>query len=251
MKLVISLIALSFIVAATIVGCGGSPAITCQNQTCTQGSGSFQVCANVNGTETYNFGGMSCNCGGTTGTNCQTCTTDVVNYCTGGAGGTGGTGGGGAGGGGGGGGTTTCTATFSGGVSGTYSPCAVTVTYNASSGTTIATAGNAIPGTPYTWSGFSMTLAGMPATGTFDQTASTGAADTVEQAGGQNSPLWEAGYGQGNTFGTASVTITSLGPSSDVNGTTLYQSPHGTWTATMTDQNPMTNMAPIMQTVTF
>ena len=148
------------------------------------------------------------------------------------------------------GGGVTCTATFSGGVTGTYSPCAVSITYS-SAGSTVATAGNAIPGTPYTWSGFSMTLAGMPATGTFDQTTSVGAADTVEQPGAQDAPLWEAGYGQGNTYGTASLTITDLGPSSNVNGTTLYQSAHGTYTATLVDQNPTTSMPDIMQTVTF
>ena len=252
MKLAVTLSAISLTAAGIVAGCGGAPAITCQAQNCSSGTGMFQVCANTDGTETYNFGGMSCHCGGSTGINCQTCTTEVANYCTGGGGGTGGTGGGGSGGGGGGGGAGTCTAVFSGGVSGTYSPCAVTVTYNASSGTTIATAGNPIPGTSYTWTGFNMNNAGMPATGTFDQTASVGSADTVQLTNpSNNGPLWEAGFGQGNTFGTASVTITSLGPSSDVNGTTLYQSPHGTWTATLVDQNPTTHMPDIMQTVTF
>ena len=250
MKLAITLVALSLTAAGIVAGCGGAPAITCQMQNCSSGSGTFQVCANSDGTESYDFGGMSCRCGGSTGVNCQTCTTEVANYCTGGGGGTGGTGGGGAGGGGGGG-SVTCTAVFSGGVSGTYSPCAVTITYSASSGTTIGTAGNSIPGTPYTWNGFNMNNGGMPATGTFDQTMSVGSSDSVTQPGSQNPPLWEAGYGQGHTYGTASVTITSLGPSSDVNGTTLYQSPHGTWTATLVDQNPMTHMPDIMQTVTF
>jgi hypothetical protein len=176
----------------------------------------------------------------------------VASYCGGGTGGTGGTGGGGAGGGGGGGGSATCTATFSGGITGTYSPCAVTITYTPSNnGTTIATAGNAIPSTPYTFSGFSIELSGMPATGTFDQTMSMGASASIEQQGNASTPVWEAGYGQGNTYGTASVTITSLGPSMDVNGNTLYQSPHGTWTGTLADQNPMTHMPDVTETVTF
>jgi hypothetical protein len=177
----------------------------------------------------------------------------VVSYCTGGGtGGTGGTGGGGAGGGGGGGGAVACTATFSGGLSGTYSPCAVTITYTpGNDGTQIATAGNMIPGTVYSWTGFSMALGGMPSTGTFDQTGTTGASSMISQQGNPSSPIWEAAYGQGHTYGSASVTITSLGPPTDVSGNTLYQSPHGTWTGTLVDQNPMTNIPPEMETVTF
>jgi hypothetical protein len=130
-------------------------------------------------------------------------------------------------------------------------PCAVTITYVAGTGTTIATAGNAISGTQYTWNGFNMTNAGMPATGTFDQTASEASSDSITQPGSQNPPFWEAGFGSGHVYGTATVTITSLGPSSDVNGTTLYQSPHGTWTATLQDQNQTTHLPDVMQTVTF
>jgi hypothetical protein len=249
MKLVVSLLAVSFIVAAGIVGCGGSPSLTCQSATCSSGARTYQVCSNVDGSVTYNFGGMSCSC---SGNNCTSCSMEVANYCVGGAGGTGGTGGGGAGGGGGGGGVT-CTATFSGGFSASYSPCAVAITYSASSNSTaIATAGNALPGTSYTWTGFSMDVAGMPATGTIDQTATMGASNEVTQQGSQNPPVWEAGYGSGNTFGSASIAITSLGPSMDLgNGNLLYQSPHGTWTGTLVDQNPMTAMPSVMETVTF
>jgi len=250
MKLAIALSALSLTTAGIVAGCGGAPAITCQMQACSTGTNTFQVCANTDGTETYDFGGMSCHCGGNTGTNCQTCTTEVAAFCdpNGGIGGTGGTGGGGSGGGGGGG---MCKSVFSGGINATYMPCAVTITYVAGTGTTIATAGNAISGTQYTWNGFNMTNAGMPATGTFDQTASEASSDSITQPGSQNPPFWEAGFGSGHVYGTATVTITSLGPSSDVNGTTLYQSPHGTWTATLQDQNQTTHLPDVMQTVTF
>jgi len=85
------------------------------------------------------------------------------------------------------------TATFSGAFSASYSPCAVAITYSASSG-----------------------------------------------------------YGSGHTYGSASIDITSLGPSMDLgNGNLSYQSPHGTRTGTLVDQNPMTAMASVMETVTF
>jgi hypothetical protein len=210
------------------------------------------VCANADGSGTYNFGGMSCNAPANDTAQRQQCALEVASYCGGGGtGGTGGTGGGGAGGGGGGG---FCSTTFSGGFSGTYSPCAVTITYTAASNTaSVATAGNAIPGTPYTWTGMSFVLVGMPATGTFDQTSAMGASDQVTQLGSQNPPTWEAGYGQGTAFGSATLSITSLGPSSaiDANGDVLYASPHGTWTGTLVDQNPMTAMPDVMQTITF
>jgi hypothetical protein len=242
-KTVLAVAVASSLVALGIIGCGGSPAITCQTANCSSGTLTYQVCSHTDGTVSYDFGGMSCSCASANSAQCQTCTTEVASYCTGG----GGTGGGGGGGG------VACTATFSGGTSGTYSPCAVTIVYSSGNASwTISTAGNAIPGTAYTWTGFSMTTPGMPATGTFNQTASTGASDQVTIPGGSNAPIWEAGYGSGQTFGTASVTVTALGSSIDSGGgNLLYQSPHGTWTGTLADQNPMTAMPAIMQTVTF
>ncbi|HXU71198.1 MAG TPA: hypothetical protein VN947_17815 [Polyangia bacterium] len=255
MKLVVAFVVVTGMCAVAGWGCGGSPAITCSTANCSSNSKTYQACANVDGSVTYNFGGMSCHAASSNQGASQQCAMQVADYCGGGGtGGTGGTGGGGAGGGGGGGGNGFCSTTFSGAFSGTYSPCAVTITYAASADvTTVATAGNLIPGTPYTWTGFSFVLAGMPATGTFDQSAATGASDQVTQQGSQNPPLWEAGGGQGTTIGSATLSITSLGPSTAINGSgdLLYSSPHGTWTGTLADQNPMTAMPDVMQTVTF
>jgi hypothetical protein len=238
---VLALLVVSSGLAMVIVGCG-SPTLTCQTTTCSSGTKSYQTCSHTDGSVSYDFGGMSCSCSSSNQSQCQSCASEVANYCSGGGGG-----------GGGGGSGVTCTATFSGGVTGTYSPCAVTLAYTASNDSwSLTTAGNTIPGTGDTWTGFSMTAAGMPATGTFNQTMSTGASDQVTVQNGSNPPLWEAGYSQGQTFGSASVNITSLGASTDAgSGNLLYQSPHGTWTATMVDQNPMTALPNIMQTVTF
>ncbi len=95
-----------------IVGCG-SPALTCQTTTCSSGVKTYQTCANLNGSVTYNFGGMSCNCPPGNTTQCQSCAAQVAAYCSGGGGGGGAGGGGGGGGAGGGGG---CTYTVSGAV---------------------------------------------------------------------------------------------------------------------------------------
>ncbi len=231
---------LAFVAAS----CGSSQNVTCQTNPCSTAAGrSYQTCVQVSGDRSYNFGGQSCNCPHADNAQCQACTEQLAAYCSGEGTGAGGMGGGGG---------VTCTATFSGAFSGTYSPCAVTITYVPSGGVTdVATAGNAIPGTPYTWNGMSFVLTGMPATGTFDQTQSFGASDEITQLGSSDSPIWESGYGSGSTFGTATLTITSLGPSTDVSGQTLYQSPHGTWTGTLVDQNTSTAKPNVMQTITF
>lgn len=230
---------------------GGSPALTCQTQPCPDGAEkSYQACAHTNGDLTYQFGGQSCTCQSSNDVQCNGCAAQVAAYCSAGSGsgGTGGTGSGGTGGGG----ATACTATFSGGFSSTYSPCAVTITAVPSGDVwTVATAGNALPGTPYTWTGMSFALSGMPATGTFDQSASLGASNLVEQPGSTDPPEWIAGFGSGMSYGTAALAITSLGPASTVGGGTLYQSPHGTWTGTLVDQNPNTNQPDVMETITF
>jgi hypothetical protein len=246
-KTALALLVASSALAMVIVGCGGSPTVTCQTTTCSSGTLTYQICSQTDGSVSYDFGGMSCGCSGSNQAQCQTCSTEVASYCNGG------TGGGGSGGGGGGGNGVTCTSTFSGGVTGTYSPCAVAITYSAANASwSVSTAGNAIPATGDTWTGFSMTVPGMAATGTVNQTMSTGSSDQITIPGGSNPPLWEAGYGQGQTFGTASVNVTALGPSMDLgNGNLLYQAPHGTFTATLVDQNPMTAMPNVMQVVTF
>ncbi len=232
------------------VRCGGSPTVTCQTQTCgNDATKSYRACAHTNGDLSYDFGGQSCACPTSDATTCQSCATQVAAYCegAGGSGGSGGTGGGGAGGG-----PTTCRTTFSGAFSAAYAPCAVTITSVPAGGLwSVATAGNAIPGTSYTWSGMSFALSGTPSAGTFDQTQSVGASDIVQEPDSADPPEWLAGNGSGMTYGSASLTITSLGPSTDVNGSTLYQAPHGTWTGTLVDQNPNTSQPPLMQTISF
>jgi hypothetical protein len=234
-----------------VASCGGSPAVTCQTTACgTDAAKTYQICSHTNGNLSYNFGGQTCTCAASNSSQCQACDAQVANYCAGG--GVGGTGGTEATGGTGGGGNVTCTATFSGGFTSTYSPCAVTVTDVPAGGVTqIGTAGNALPGTPYTWTGMSFVLSGSARTGTFDQTESTGATNQVLQTNSTNPPEWLAGFGNGMTFGTATLTITSLGPGTPVAGQTLYQSPHGTWTGTLVDQNPETAMPDVMETITF
>lgn len=218
----------------------GSPALTCQTGECASANLNYRACTDTGGNVTYDYGGLSCTCPSGNATQCQSCVENVATFCEGG-GGVGGSGGGGS----------TCTTTFSGAFTATDSSCAVTLTYISSADVwTVATAGNAIPGTSYTWGGMSFLLGGTPATGTYDQAASMGASDQVTETGNSSGPVWEAGFGSGMVFGTATLTITSLGSSSLAEGgSTLYQAPHGTWTGTLIDQ---TGQQPaVMQTITF
>lgn len=229
---------------------GGSPGVMCQMQPCgNDPAKTYQICAHANGDLSYQFGGQSCTCASSNSVQCNGCAAQVVAYCEGG--GVGGTGG--AGGSGGTGGSTggACTATFSGAFSSTYSPCAVTITAVPGNEWTVGTAGNDLPGTPFTWSGMSFALSGSPAPGTYDQDQALGASDMVTEQNSSDPPEWLAGAGNGASYGSASLTITSLGPPTDVNGTTLYRAPHGSWTGTLVDQNPHTAQGDVMQTITF
>ena len=231
--------------AAVVASCGGSPALTCQTSPCGAGTGrNYQVCSNVNGSVSYDFGGQECTAAASDGTQVDNCAMQAANYCVGGGPGTGGSGDTGV----------ACTATFSGEISATLGPCAVTMTYAASSNlTSVAAAGRAIGGTPYTWTSMSFVLTGEPATGTFDQTQSTAASDEVTLPGSQNPPAWLAVFGSGMAVGSATLTITSIGSATalDAKGDLLYSSPHGAWTGVLVDQNPQTEMPDVMQTITF
>jgi len=143
----------------------------------------------------------------------------------------------------------TCTASFSGAVSGSSS-CAVTLLYLPSSNEwTASTGGNTIAGTTDTWSGFNFVGAGMPAVGTWNQTSSVGAS-TQLVGQGSAAPYWVAGYGSSGTYGTATLTITALGDSSIATGeSTLYSAASGTWTATLDDQ--ATSMPSVSLSVVF
>ena len=95
-----------------------------------------------------------------------------------------------------------------------------------------------------------MTFAGMPVTGVYDQTASLETITQVTAPAAANPPAWAAAYGAGNTFGSAMLTLTTLGPSASVNGAAIYATPHGTFVATLADQNA-TPMPVVMVTVAF
>lgn len=232
-----------------LAGCG-SPSLTCQTQSCDNGK-TYKACAKVDGSVSYSFGGMSCSCSSSNQTACQTCAAKIAAYCGGGSSfdfavGSGNMDAGG---------QTACAATFSGGTSGT-STCAVTINYQPAQGQwVVSTAGNTVSGTSYTWTGFSFVLTGTPTTGTWDQTSAYGATSQVAGSGNVV-PDWIASSSMGTTVGSASLTLTELGASSTITGSggqqdVLYQAPHGTWTGTLLDQDPQTNMAPVMLTVTF
>jgi hypothetical protein len=68
----------------------GPPALTCDTQACSGSAHTYQVCLNSDSSSTYKLGGSSCTC---SGASCQSCATQVANYCGNGSAGTGGSGG--------------------------------------------------------------------------------------------------------------------------------------------------------------
>lgn len=231
MKTIAGLVVLA---AWALAGCGGSPALDCQTQACSTGGGkTYQLCVNVNDSETWNFGGMSCNASATNQTAVMTCVTQVAGYCDeGGTGGTGGTGGGG-----------------SGGTSGTSKPCTYVVSgaQTASGSCTIAAAVTPDSG------GLAFTIddgSTLAFAATFP-TQTTLANGTYDQTGA------EPGYGgeylvgttgvyalcsdqctdqQGNAVpaqGTFQLVVTDPGPSTGAGAATLWQAPQGTLNITM------------------
>ena len=46
----------------------------------------YNVCTNVDGSVTYKYGTSNCTCPVGNTTQCETCTTNVTNYCMGGGG---------------------------------------------------------------------------------------------------------------------------------------------------------------------
>jgi hypothetical protein len=237
MKLVVALSALSSLVVAGVVGCGGSPSITCQTANCSSGTNTYQVCSHSDGSVSYDFGGMSCSCMGSSSGDCQTCATEVANYCTGGGGAGGGGGGGGAGGGGGGG---TCTVTFAGAITNTYSGCAPTITQvTGQSFWTIGLAGNSagISGTPYMWSGINLNIDGAsPATGSYAAAMIKSGGSNITPTGGGSSPSWQAAVANGGAaIGNLSVDISAVGTPSTVGSAMTYLGTKANFTATLHD----------------
>ena len=159
------------------------------------------------------------------------------------------------GGGGGGSGGTVCVATFTGAFSATYMPCQVGLGINHPTWD-IASGGYALPTTPYLWAGFSLTMQGSPAAGTYDLTASqSGLTNIVQQMNHTAaSPGWGAGknINSGMIVGSLSVTISDLGPSTtDITGAPVYPSPHGSVTATLVQDNAQSSLGDENLSVTF
>jgi hypothetical protein len=145
----------------------------------------------------------------------------------------------------------TCVATFSGAVTGTVSSCEVTMSYSASSNTTLVATSGASVGA-YDWAGFSFTLDGRPDAGAFDQQFMRTAADSIGDSSSSSSPFWVAEHDQNNNLGSSILRLTSLGAATDLGGgTTQYDLPHGTVTANLADQNPSSSMPAVMLNVTF
>jgi hypothetical protein len=238
MRTLLSALALLSLVAAG--GCG-APSLTCQTTTCSGNSNMYQVCTNINATETYNFGGMSCNC---SVSNCTSCAQMVAAYCGAGAGGTGGSGGGGTGGSGGGG--SQCTITLTGAVTGTFT-CTNVTTYDAGSNTAAMAL---VVNTPAPLQQLTVAVSkpGMPMTGAWsssDAGAKGGVA--VQQMPVNNiPPTWTASTGNGgaNTGSwSANVTVTN-------NGGGAYTST-GTLTATLAAANGTGAMGAVNLSATF
>jgi hypothetical protein len=227
-----------------LVGCG-PPALTCQTQACSTGNGkTYQLCVNVNSSETWKFGGMSCTAATSNTSAVMSCDNEVVNYCGGGGGGggTGGTGGGGSGGGGGGG-TAPCTYTVTGAQtgSGTCSAMGAIASGNPGVAITVDDSGNGD-----NMFAFAVTISGQ-------NTLTDGSyanADAVPGFGGTYligttgsyvlcSDSQNCSDTSGNPVppqGTFSLTITDPGPSQSAGGGTLWSTPQGMLTVTMPAQ---------------
>jgi hypothetical protein len=232
-----------------VVQCGGSPSVTCQMQNCTSGTKSYQVCSHVDESLSYNYGGGSCGCSAAGQAMCQMCATQVAAYCagtsTGGVGGNGGSGGSG-------GGPAACMATFVGPITGTFAGCAAMITVDPANNVwTLSISGGQIANAEAQWAGVAMSFAGVPQTGTFDQRTSHGASNQVQGTQGSAPPIWVAGQAQGELFGTAVLTIDSLGDAMNLGPASIYQQPHGHITATLAQQDPATPMPDVNATITF
>jgi hypothetical protein len=195
----------------------------CEVADCDGNLDTYYTCAKSNGDTTFQFGSQSCTCPFNDTTTCNACQASVNAYCgvTTTDGGT----------------PAVCTATFSGAVSGTFTPCAVSITNTSSSSTWVATTkGGAISGTSDTWNGFSFTSAGGAAVGIYNQTAAT---TTTCSVLGPPTPTpvpdWVASFSSGTSFGSATLTLTSLGTASATNANE-YDGAHGNWTGMLVDQ---------------
>jgi hypothetical protein len=248
--------------------CGGSPALTCMTMSCGVGNKTYQLCVNVNDSETWSFGGMSCTAPSTNSSQVQTCANEVATYCgeggggTGGVSGTGGTGTGGTGTGGtgtggtgtGGGGATACTYTVSGAQTGTGTCTVMAALTSDSNGVAVVVSGGQGFEFAATLSGETALTEGTytdadaaPGFGAEYLVGVTGAyvlcstSDNCSDAQGDPSPAQ----------GTFSLTVTSPGPTQTAGGGTLWSAPQGTLTVTMPAQPGGAETGTVMVVVTL
>jgi hypothetical protein len=241
------------LVAAVAAGCGGAlgPKSGGAGQ---GGSSSFGTGGTGEGGSSFFGTGGTPGEGGTTGNAGYPGGSFDASYgFGGGAGGMAGGSGGGDGGG------STCTTTFSGAFSVTMS-CRVGLSYQPTLdqfGFGIdgdLDFGSPIPGTGYTWQGGGVNVAGLPRVGTFDQTNALTGRDEVNVPTNlvpSNGPDWGSFWGHdGGAHSSLSITLTSFGgPTTNQWGVVVYDSPHGSLTATLVDD--VRHMPDLIETATF
>jgi len=140
-----------------------------------------------------------------------------------------------------------CSASFSGGLSGTVA-CSVTLTYDAGTDqTTLTISGGEVAGDQ--WSSFSFTFPGQPRSDSIQASDMTRIVNVVTSSTGER---WLTDVDKTTTIGSAGIMLTALGvPSTSADGSTQYLAPHGSAYATLLDQNPSTMRPDLMQTITF
>lgn len=128
--------------------------------------------------------------------------------------------------------TQTCTAAFSGGVTG-VDRCAMTVTYTtATQGFTLSTEGSVVPSTKYTWTGVRVTQHGEPMLGMLSTPLDT--TMQLDDLGDGSAPAWHETSAQ--ALGALTAQLDDLGPFDDLgDGDRLYSTPHGRVDATLVD----------------
>ncbi len=237
----------------TVDGCT-APTLNCQTQTCTGSQGkTYQLCANTDASETWNFGGTSCRAGASDAAQVQVCTGQLQAYCSG-DGGVSGTSGGTSGSTSGGG-TTPCSYTVSGAQTGSGT-CSVQAAYDPgkSGGLAFTVTG----GMAFTF-GATLTSLTTPAPGTYtDADAAPGfGSDYLVGLTGvyvMCSTAQNCTDAKGNSMppqGSFSLTLTSSGTSLSANGATLWSAPQGTLTATLPAQPKGSESGTVVVTVTL
>jgi hypothetical protein len=230
--------------ALLALSCGGSSlssSATCQKLMCANAAaGTYQACSQPNGNIDYDTGEELCTCPPGNPNQCLLCAQILAGYCgsaltaepsDAGSG--------------------SCTATFSGAVSGMAPWCAVTIMYAPLAGvSSVSAKGGSITTTPYYW-GVDFVLNGVLALGTFDQTQGVQASAYLDDESPGMLPNWAATINSGPPIGDATLEITSLGPAVDVDGQTFYQSAHGTWTGKLVYERPQPAQPDVALTITF